>query len=142
MADTATQKVGQEIRRARIAMGLSQRELGALINKSATTIGEYENATSSITLDVLFRIAEVTGIAPEAFIAGVEEKEAAAGWDAELRIYQLDDRKTVMAILATNGYDVGQHKKKVTPDGKAVAYYVHVTDQKDNADTSRRMAGG
>lgn len=56
---------------------------------------------------------------------------------AELRIYGLEDRKAVMTILAVNGYDVGQHKKQVTPTGKAVAYYVHATDRKENADTSK-----
>lgn len=137
MGMSSTQKVGQEIKRVRNDMGLSQKAFGQLIGRSESQIGAYENATTSISVDVLFKIAEVAKIKPEELIAGPVKKEIKTGWDAELRVYGLEDRKVVMTILAVNGYDVGQHKKQVTPNGKAVAYYVHATDRKDNADTSK-----
>jgi len=137
MGMNSTQKVGQEIRRVRTGMGLSQKAFGELIGKSESQIGAYENAANSIAVDVLFKIAEVAKIKPEELITGPTKKEVKNKWDAELRIYGLEDRKAVMTILAVNGYDVGQHKKQVTPNGKAVAYYVHATDLKDNADTSK-----
>lgn len=134
---STTQKVGQEIRRVRNRMNLSQKEFGALIGKSESQVGAYETAKTSIAVDVLFKIAEVAKIRPEELITGPAVKEEKTGWDAELRIYNLDDRKQVMTILSVNGYDVGQHKKKVTPTGKSVAYYVHATDKEGNADTSK-----
>ena len=137
MGMNSTQKVGREIKRVRNDMGLSQKAFGRLIGKSESQIGAYENATNSIAVDVLFKIAEVAKIKPEERLTGPAKKEVKTGWDAELRIYGLEDRKTVMTILAVNGYDVGQHKKQVTPTGKAVAYYVHATDRKENADTSK-----
>ncbi|MCJ7861263.1 helix-turn-helix domain-containing protein [Blautia sp. NSJ-157] len=137
MGMSSTQKVGQEIKRVRNDMGLSQKAFGQLIGRSESQIGAYENATTSISVDVLFKIAEVAKIKPEELLAGPVKKEIKTGWDAELRVYGLEDRKVVMTILAVNGYDVGQHKKQVTPTGKAVAYYVHATDRKDNADTSK-----
>lgn len=137
MGINSTQKVGQEIRRVRTGMGLSQKAFGQLIGKSESQIGAYENAANSIAVDILFKIAEVAKIKPEELITGPTKKEVKNKWDAELRIYGLEDRKAVMTILAVNGYDVGQHKKQVTPNGKAVAYYVHATDLKDNADTSK-----
>ena len=137
MGMNSTQKVGREIKRVRNDMGLSQKAFGRLIGKSESQIGAYENATNSIAVDVLFKIAEVAKIKPEELLTGPAKKEAKTGWDAELRIYGLEDRKTVMTILAVNGYDVGRHKKQVTPTGKAVAYYVHATDRKENADTSK-----
>ena len=39
---SATQKVGQEIRRVRTNMGLSQKEFGELIGKSESQVGAYE----------------------------------------------------------------------------------------------------
>lgn len=57
-------------------------------------------------------------------------------YDIELKIYGREDRKTVMAILADNGYDVGQHKRNRTKTGKGVDYYVHATLNADNANTS------
>ena len=137
MGMSSTQKVGQEIKRVRNDMGLSQKAFGQLIGRSESQIGAYENATTSISVDVLFKIAEVAKIKPEELLAGPVKKKIKTGWDAELRVYGLEDRKVVMTILAVNGYDVGQHKKQVTPTGKAVAYYVHATDRKDNADTSK-----
>ena len=133
----AAQKVGREIRRVRTRLGLSQKKFGELIGKSKSQVAAYEAAKTSIAVDVLFRIAEVARIPPEELIIGPAAKEEKQGWDAELRIYNLDDRKQVMTILAVNGYDVGQHKKKVTPTGKTVAYYVHATDREGNADTSK-----
>lgn len=97
MEMSATQKVGQEIKKVRYRMGLTQKALGKLIGKSESQIGAYENASASITLDILFKIAEVTKIKPEELITGPVKKEAKTGWDAELRIYGLEDRK--------NGYD-------------------------------------
>ena len=130
-------KTGKFIAQCRHEKNLTQKELGKLIGKSESQIGAYENASASITLDVLFKIAEVTKTKPEELITGPATKEVKTGWDAELRIYGLEDRKAVMTILAVNGYDVGQHKKQVTPTGMAVAYYVHATDRKENAYTSK-----
>mgnify|MGYP002795982872 FL=1 len=135
---SATQRVGQEIRRLRNRMGLSQKEFGELIGKSESQVGAYEAAKTSITLEVLFKIAEEAKIQPEELITGPAEKVEKSGWDAELRIYNLEDRKQVMTILAVNGYDVGQHKKRLTPTGKSVAYYVHATDIEGNSDTSKQ----
>lgn len=65
-----------------------------------------------------------------------EKRESEPKWDAELRIYNMDDRLEVIRILAKNGYDVGQNKR---PKGKgnAVDYFVHATDLATNADTSK-----
>ncbi len=112
MGMNSTQKVGREIKRVRNDMGLSQKAFGRLIGKSESQIGAYENATNSIAVDVLFKIAEVAKIKPEELLTGPAKKEVKTGWDAELRIYGLEDRKTVMTILAVNGYDVGSTKSR------------------------------
>ncbi len=45
---------------------------------------------------------------------------------AELSINKLEDRKTVTAILDENGYTVGPGKRKLTPTGKQMEYYLKV----------------
>lgn len=45
---------------------------------------------------------------------------------AELSINRLDDRKTVTAILHENGYTVGPGKRRLTPTGKQMDYYLKV----------------
>lgn len=55
----------------------------------------------------------------------------------ELKIYSKEDRLNVAAILVDNGYTVGQGKRKRNPSGKSVDYYLIVTEDIDNADTSK-----
>lgn len=45
---------------------------------------------------------------------------------AELSINRLEDRKTVTAILHENGYTVGPGKRRLTPTGKQMDYYLKV----------------
>ena len=45
---------------------------------------------------------------------------------AELSINKLEDRKTVTAILDENGSTVGPGKRKLTPTGKQMEYYLKV----------------
>ncbi len=45
---------------------------------------------------------------------------------AELSINKLEDRKTVTAILHENGYTVGPGKRKLTPTGKQLDYFLKI----------------
>ncbi len=45
---------------------------------------------------------------------------------AELSINKLDHRKEVTAILHENGYTIGPGKRKLTPTGKQIDYYLKV----------------
>ena len=54
----------------------------------------------------------------------------------ELRIYNQQDRLEVSGILIKNGYTVSQIKKKRTETGKVVDYYLKVSMDEENADTS------
>lgn len=65
-----------------------------------------------------------------------ENMAAEPTYEIELKIYGREDRKTVMAILADNGYDVGQHKRNRTKTGKGMDYFVHATLNSNNANTS------
>lgn len=55
-------------------------------------------------------------MADEKFIAG-------------LRVFKVEDRKALAAILFDNGYTVRQGKAKRTESGKTVDYTVVVTDR-------------
>lgn len=55
----------------------------------------------------------------------------------ELRIYNQQDRLEVSGILIKNGYTVSQIKKKRTETGKVVDYYLKISMDEENADTSR-----
>lgn len=50
---------------------------------------------------------------------------------AEISITKLEDRKTVTAILHENGYTVGPGKRKKTPTGKTMDYYLKVYEEDD-----------
>lgn len=45
---------------------------------------------------------------------------------AEISIKSLEDRKTVTAILHENGYTVGPGKRKTSPTGKSLDYFLKI----------------
>lgn len=51
---------------------------------------------------------------------------------AEISIAKLEDRKAVTAILHENGYTVGPGKRKKTPTGKTVDYYLKIYENGEN----------
>lgn len=51
---------------------------------------------------------------------------------AELSIAKLEDRKAVTAILHENGYTVGPGKRKKTPTGKTIDYFLIVYEEDAN----------
>lgn len=55
----------------------------------------------------------------------------------ELKIYNKDDRLMVAQILINNGYTVSQSKRKRTETGKVLDYFLIITDDVNNADTSK-----
>lgn len=55
----------------------------------------------------------------------------------ELKIYNLEDRLAVAQILIKNGYTVSQGKRQRNPAGKALEYFLKVSESPDNADTSK-----
>lgn len=54
---------------------------------------------------------------------------------AELSIAKLEDRKAVTAILHENGYTVGPGKRKKTPTGKTIDYFLIVYEEDTNDET-------
>lgn len=50
----------------------------------------------------------------------------------ELSIAKLEDRKAVTAILHENGYTVGPGKRKKTPTGKTIDYFLIVYEEDTN----------
>lgn len=65
------------------------------------------------------------------------KKETTAENKMELRIYNQADRLEVASILIKNGYTVAQIKRQRTPTGKTVDYYLVVSLDESNADTSK-----
>lgn len=59
------------------------------------------------------------------------------GKEMELLIYNQEDRLNVAQVLIKNGYTVSQGKRKKTETGKQLDYYLRVTPDEENADTSK-----
>lgn len=131
-------KVAQNIRKYRLAAGISQKELAGKIGKSETYIRDAENARNAVTIDALEKIAGAVGV-PLLKLLDESYGEEKSVFDEflKLRIYNLDDRLTVSGILIKNGYTVGQMKQKRTETGKVLDYFLAVKLDDDNADTAR-----
>lgn len=53
---------------------------------------------------------------------------------AEISISKLEDRKVVTAILHENGYTVGPGKRRKTPTGKTMDYYLKIYEEEGGRD--------
>ena len=67
------QQIGQRIKEAREAKGLTQAQLGEKLNVkvTATAISLYEKGDRDVPVDVLTEIANLTGVALEYLASGV-----------------------------------------------------------------------
>ncbi|MBD2753771.1 helix-turn-helix domain-containing protein [Spirosoma validum] len=61
MADIK-QRVGQQIREARKAKGLTQKELGEKLGVSHATVNGYEKGDQNLTIETLERVATALGL--------------------------------------------------------------------------------
>lgn len=66
--------LGDEIRKARLAVKLTQEKLAFRANISRNYVSLLELNQKSPTVDVLFRIARALGIRASALIAAIEDK--------------------------------------------------------------------
>ena len=64
--------VGKEIKRLRIAAGLSQRQLAMLINTDFSNISRWENNKTHPSLETIFRLAEIFSVEVAYFFIGDE----------------------------------------------------------------------
>lgn len=55
----------------------------------------------------------------------------------ELNIYNLEDRLDVAQILVKNGYTVSQGKRQKTATGKTMEYFLKVSRDPSNAETTK-----
>jgi transcriptional regulator with XRE-family HTH domain len=56
--------LARNLRAARLAAGLTQKELGELASVSREYIGDIENATANVSMDILTVLADHVGISP------------------------------------------------------------------------------
>jgi ribosome-binding protein aMBF1 (putative translation factor) len=62
-------RIGANIKKARVAAGLSQRQLSMRADVSANYLGQAELGRRGITIDFLVRVGYHLGISPDAFLS-------------------------------------------------------------------------
>lgn len=132
--------ITEMIKELRRQMGLTQKQFGSLIGKSDSQIADYEHGRCDIPVSVVYAISEATKADIAWLMTGRPHKERAKKYDAKFRVYNEADRKIIVPILVANGYDVGQHKQNRTENGKAVDYYIHITENPENINSCRSAA--
>ena len=68
-------QIANKIKQARIALGLSQRELGKLYGSSDVTIGEIERGVSNVSIPDLERLSGILGKPLSYFLSGQTEAQ-------------------------------------------------------------------
>ncbi|SMB98015.1 Helix-turn-helix [Thermanaeromonas toyohensis ToBE] len=65
-----TKKLGERLRKAREAKGLTQAQLGALLNVSDATINRYEKGQRSPDPEMLVKLAEALNVSTDYLLTG------------------------------------------------------------------------
>lgn len=128
-------EVRENIRMFQEKRGISQKTLGNISGKSESAIQGYEAGKTDIPLSALEAIAKALKVSLAELVEG--KKKMSESKPMELRIYNLEDRMAVTQILVKNGYTVSQIKRQKTPTGKTMDYFLRVSEESDNADTSK-----
>ncbi len=128
-------EVRESIRMFREKRGVSQKTLGEISGKSESAIQGYETGKTDIPLTALVAIAKALNVSLAELVEG--KKNVPENKPTELRIYNLEDRMAVTQILVKNGYTVSQGKRQRSPTGKTLDYFLKITEDADNADTSK-----
>jgi transcriptional regulator with XRE-family HTH domain len=75
--DPRDAEIGKRVRTLRLQRGLSQTELGTLIDVTFQQVQKYEKGTNRISAGRLQRIAEVMSVSVSFFFAGFDDKPKA-----------------------------------------------------------------
>lgn len=76
--ETVDSVVGQRIRARRLAMGMSQSELGKAIGVRFQQVQKYESGSNRVSASRLWAIAEVLGVHVSHFFEGIRPPESGA----------------------------------------------------------------
>jgi transcriptional regulator with XRE-family HTH domain len=89
--DPRDAEIGQRVRTLRLQRGLSQTELGNLINVTFQQVQKYEKGTNRISAGRLQRIAEVLTVPVAFFFSGFDDQQKASGaLDVEFSFLQTE----------------------------------------------------
>lgn len=129
-------QTNENIKKLRLRLGLSPEGFAQLLGVDIDQVTRLESNNNLTIMDV-YSVANATDVNPAWIAFGTNDDSYNGKYDACLRIYSKADRLVVMGILASNGYDVGQHKAAKTKTGKQFDFFVHAKLLESNADTSR-----
>jgi transcriptional regulator with XRE-family HTH domain len=90
---------GERIRRARLARGMTQAELGAAVGVSRSAVAQWETDRAGQVRGNLARIAAVLGISVGLLVTGAEEQADTPDALALLRLFRAlsaEDRQTLL----------------------------------------------
>lgn len=120
-------KVGQKIRHLRKVKGLSQQELGELLDKSSRTIQKYETGEIEVSVSVVNKLAEILDSNP-CYILGYDEpkpRPRSLG-EALAFIFQLDEIENIKMGLELDN-SCGRSKVALTFDGSDTSVECNAT---------------
>lgn len=96
-------KIGQRIKQAREALGMTQAELARRMGYSArSTINRIENGSQAFPMKKLDKFAQVLDVTP-AYLAGFTEKDIPDGLNKELFLNYVHDPKNPDFLAAIEG---------------------------------------
>lgn len=94
--------IGKRIVQARNIRGLQAKDLANMLNISATRLSNWENATSGISAEYIFKISEILDVSSDYIIGLSDNPSEATNYEAD----SLSIHKVLAILRALN--DIGQ----------------------------------
>lgn len=120
------EKVAEALKEARRRKSHLLSDAGRELGRKDETVSKWEKGKVDFKLSDLERIAGYVGCTVQELLFGKQPERKDDGV-FEVEIYTKEDRLNVAKILLDNGYAVSTGKRKRTPTGKQVIYFLRVT---------------
>ena len=124
------EKVTETLKEARKKKGHSLTEAGKALGKMNDTVSNWEKGKIDFRLSDLTGIAQYVGCSVQELLFG-KQPEKKDDEMFEIEIYTKEDRLNVAKVLLENGYAISTGKRKKTPTGKQVIYFLKVSKDPD-----------
>jgi transcriptional regulator with XRE-family HTH domain len=116
MAITLKQAVGQSVRTARMACGLTQEDLAERINRTTETISNIERGKNPPSIETLREIAKTLNTSMDALVTGADRPVSISRLRHEAALTQilhsLDDDELETALRMMEAFAHTRHRKK------------------------------
>ncbi len=97
-------EIGARIKKGRIGLGLSQKELADSVGVKATSIAMYENGARTPSIEVFLNLTKTLGISPNYLLGATDQRDVIANEERgeafrQFASLSLRDKRVIIEVM-------------------------------------------